>query len=651
MTKKTISLLLAVLLLCTLVISIPGAYAEGLPFDDVKEGKYYYDAVIWAYENGYVSGTSPTTFSPNKECTRAEFVTILWAVAGKPEPTIENPFTDVREGKWYYKPVLWAKETGLTDGKTADTFAPNDTCTRAEAVFFIWKYFGAPVVAPEVEFDDVKAGRWYYDAVSWAFSNGITSGTDFHLFSPHANVTRAMLVTFLYHQKHVLEGGQHEFALIEDVPASCAHPAYRVYACDCGNKKTVYSGDPLEHVFSLIEELPATCTQGESKTYACTNCGVLKTEYFGDPLGHDFCKAKLISEATATSPTIYQLVCVRCGEHDGNGNRRLGKPIYGPPIFRSNYKSHQWTEDELINGIHFTSTNGASATITRKWFANAWCYIAEIVLPEGAYSHFTGTNIVNLFGTSAESARIPAYELMLNPNYVPEAQILFNGDTQLFNNKQTMRGGQVYQGNPPKDYAGWDVTFWNPTNGAYGAVRDLIPQIRDTKFTTLQALGITDIFCFRVATLKDGRMDMDEFNSEQDYDENSYLIYQAGPNGTKARRQCTMLGFKREGTTVHIFFVVADGNCVIDHNAAKPWEWANDFASYGNTKREMMILLSTLGAEYASNMDGGHSAAMVIRYNGQVEQVSATDRDAVTIDGVMYSAVDARKLWDFVYFR
>ena len=72
---------------------------------------------------------------------------ILWGIAGKPEPTIENPFTDVREGKWYYSAVLWAKETGLTDGKTPTTFAPNDTCTRAEAVFFIWKYFGSEIVS------------------------------------------------------------------------------------------------------------------------------------------------------------------------------------------------------------------------------------------------------------------------------------------------------------------------------------------------------------------------------------------------------------------------------------------------------------------------------------------------------------------------
>ncbi len=650
MVKKSLSLLLAALLLLTLVLSVPGASAEGLPFSDVREGKWYYEAVKWAYENGYVSGTSEDTFSPNKECTRAEFVMILWVIAGRPEPTIENPFTDVREGKWYYKAVLWAKETGITDGKTPDSFAPNDYCTRAEAVTFIWNYFGKPVVDPEVQFSDVKIGKWYYNSVNWAFSNGVTSGTSPTTFSPHINVTRAMVVTFLFRMKHVLEGGQHEFELIEVLPETCTQGASKIYGCVCGNTKTIYEGDPLGHdyVESVVEP---SCAESGYTAHICSRCGDAWYDNYVAALGHDFCKAKLISDATANSPTVYQLVCARCGEHDGNGDRSLGKPIFGPPEFNTDYATHHWTEDELINGIQFSSDNGATATIRRKWFANAWCYIAEMVLPEGAYSQFTGTNIVNMFGSNNESNRISAYNLMRNTNQVNEAQILFNGDTQLYNYKQTMRAGQVYLGKNPNENAGWDVTFWNPTNGSYGAVRDLLPSIRDTKFSTLKALGITDVFCFRIATIKYGRMDMTEFYSEADYDEDSYKIYQLGPNGIKARRQCTMMGFKKEGSTVHIFFVVADGNSVTNHDATTPNHWSNDFASYGNTKREMMILLSTLGAEYAMNMDGGHSAAMIIRRNGQVEQINATDRNVTVIDNVTYSEVPARELWDFLYFK
>ena len=657
MTKKSICMLLAVLLLCSLVFSVPDVYAEGLPFDDVKPGKWYYDSVSWAYENGYVSGITPTTFEPNSNCTRAQFVMILWVIADRPEPTIGNPFVDVKESHWFYKAVLWAKEIGLTDGKTPDTFAPNDTCSRAEAVFFIWKYFGGEVVAPEVQFTDVRTGAYYYNAVNWAFSNGITSGTDVSLFSPKTNVTRAMVVTFLYRQKHVLDGGQHEFALIEDAAASCTLPAYQVYACECGNSKTIYSGSALDHVFSLIEELPATCTQGDSKTYACDRCGMLKTEYSGEPLGHNFCKAKLIADATATSPTIYQLVCIRCGEHDGNGNRSLGKPIYAQPTSHNKYKSHTWTEDELINGIQFTSTDGATATIRRKWFANAWCYIAEFVLPEGAYSHFTGTNVVNMYGSNNPAYYKIAVDLLEKTNKVPDAQILVNGDTQLCidpehgvnNDLETMRAGVVYAGKNNRDRTSWSSTYWNPTNGTFGTVRDLVPDIRDSKFSTLQSLGITDVFCFSsAATVSDGMMDMTEFASASDYDESSYSTNQA-------RRQRTMIGFKKEGTTVHIYFVVADGICITDisrQSQKEPKYWANDFASWGNNNREMMILLSTMDVDYARYMDGGHSAAMAIRFNGEVQQINAIGRDPITINGVTYSIDPAyRALWDFLYFR
>ena len=605
-------MLLAALLLFSLVLSGPSAYAEGLPFTDVKEGRWYYDAVSWAYENEYVSGVTPTTFEPNKVCSRAEFVMILWGIAGKPEPTIENPFTDVREGKWYYSAVLWAKETGLTDGKTPTTFAPNDTCTRAEAVFFIWKYFGSEIVSPEVSFKDVRTNAYYYNAVNWAFSNGVTSGMDLDLFSPKTNVTRAMVVTFLYRQKHVLDGGRHEF--------------------------------------SLIEVLPETCTQGASKTYSCL-CGNKKTIFTSEPLGHDFCKAELIADATANTPTIYQLVCIRCGEHDGNGNRSLGKPIFGPPVFHSNYRSHQWTQQELVNGIQFSSSDGATATIRRKWFANAWCYIAEMVLPEGAYSHLTGTNLVNMFGSNNSNNRISAYNLMKNTNKVSDAQILFNGDTRLFVDRETMRGGKIYTGKSNITTAGWDMTYWNPSTGTYGTIRSLGFGSAPS-FTTLKGMGVTDVYYFRVPTIQNGRMDMTEFYSEADYDPHSYEIMQDDHvEGTRARRQCTMMGFKKEGDTVHVYFVVADGNCVTNHDATKPNEWSNDFASYGNSKREMMILLSTLGADYAMNMDGGHSAAMIIRRNGVVEQISATDRDSIKINGVTYSAVEARKLWDFIYFK
>ena len=373
-----------ILLLVVLTVFAPYsiAYADELPFLDVSENTWYYEAVCWAYENNVVSGKTDTEFAPKDPCTRAQLVTILYGLAGRPEVEGDNPFTDVSEDSYYYHAVLWAVENKITSGKTATLFAPKETCTRAQAMTFIWAYFGREVVPHEVRFQDVPQSAYYYDPVNWAFSNGVTSGTSWNLFSPKTVVNRAMVVTFLYRMAHVIEGGLHEFALEEEKPATCTEAACEVYACACGNRKSIYSGEPL---------------------------------------GHDFCQATLIADATYQTPTIYQLTCIRCGKDDGSGNRALGKPIFGEPLIQSKVPTHVWTEDELENGIHFTSADGAEATITRRWFANAWCYITHIVLPAGSYHHFTGTNVYAQ--TGSDTAFIPAYQEMAT---LPEAQILSN---------------------------------------------------------------------------------------------------------------------------------------------------------------------------------------------------------------------------------
>ena len=170
------------------------------PFTDVKEGKYYYDAVLWAVGKGITSGTSATTFSPKNECTREQVVTFLWRAFGSPEPqTTENPFTDVKEGKYYYKAVLWAVEHGITSGTSATTFSPQDVCTREQVVTFLWRAAAKPAPkTSENPFSDVKAGKYYTDAVLWAVEMGITSGTSSTTFSPKDNCIREQIVTFLY---------------------------------------------------------------------------------------------------------------------------------------------------------------------------------------------------------------------------------------------------------------------------------------------------------------------------------------------------------------------------------------------------------------------------------------------------------------------
>ena len=169
-----------------------------LPFVDVPADAYYYDAVDWAVSNGITNGTSDTTFSPNNACTRAQMVTFLWRSAGSPEPSgSSNPFTDVAASAYYYDAVLWAVEQGITNGTTATTFSPNATVTRGQTVAFLWRYAGSPA-ASGTSFTDVAADAYYATAVAWAASKGITSGTTATTFNPNDPCTRAQIVTFLY---------------------------------------------------------------------------------------------------------------------------------------------------------------------------------------------------------------------------------------------------------------------------------------------------------------------------------------------------------------------------------------------------------------------------------------------------------------------
>lgn len=168
-------------------------------FVDVPEGSYYEEAVAWAVENGITKGTSDTTFEPNGTCTRAQAVTFLWRAAGSPAPkTSTMPFTDVKAGSYYYDAVLWAVENGITKGTSDTTFSPNATCSRGQIVSFLWRALGSPAVSGSAVFTDVKTGSYYETAVLWAVENGITNGTGNNAFSPNADCTRAQIVTFIW---------------------------------------------------------------------------------------------------------------------------------------------------------------------------------------------------------------------------------------------------------------------------------------------------------------------------------------------------------------------------------------------------------------------------------------------------------------------
>ncbi len=167
-------------------------------FVDVAEGSYYEEAIDWAVEKGVTNGVSSNMFAPNDPCTRAQIVTFLWRAAGSPAPKSMSSFTDVPADAFYAKAVAWAVENGITSGTGEGKFSPNSTCTRAQAVTFLYRASGSPAVSGSAEFSDVATNAYYADAVAWAAKKGITTGIGGGLFGSDNDCTRGQIVTFLW---------------------------------------------------------------------------------------------------------------------------------------------------------------------------------------------------------------------------------------------------------------------------------------------------------------------------------------------------------------------------------------------------------------------------------------------------------------------
>ena len=166
-------------------------------FVDVKASDYYYDAVLWAAQNGITSGTDAEHFSPNQPCTRAQIVTFLWRAAGSPVVNYAMNMSDVPEGSYYAEAVRWALSEGITTGTGDGKFSLDMTCTRAQSVTFLFRAIGK-LVDNKAEFSDVPTDSYYANAVAWAVENGVTNGIGNGLFGPDNSCTRAQIVTFLY---------------------------------------------------------------------------------------------------------------------------------------------------------------------------------------------------------------------------------------------------------------------------------------------------------------------------------------------------------------------------------------------------------------------------------------------------------------------
>ena len=182
--------------------TIEVSFTRANEFIDVPTSSYFYEAVMWAVESGITTGASASRFDPNGICTRAQAVTFLWRAAGSPKPeTRTMPFTDVPVGSYYYDAVLWAVENGITKGTSDTTFSPDATCSRAQIVAFLWRSEKSPAAGTANPFADVKSTAYYAGAVLWAVREDITKGTTNTTFSPDADCTRAQIVTFLWRCK------------------------------------------------------------------------------------------------------------------------------------------------------------------------------------------------------------------------------------------------------------------------------------------------------------------------------------------------------------------------------------------------------------------------------------------------------------------
>ena len=169
-------------------------------FGDVLTYEWYFEPILWAVDNGITAGTSATTFSPGNTCLRSQVVTFLWRAAGQPRPLRnKSPFVDVKKDDYFYNAVLWAVDNGITSGTSANTFGAELSCTRAQVVTFLWRAVGCPTPkSTNNPFKDVKNTDYFYEPVLWAVENGVTAGIDATHFGPNQNCNRAQVVTFMY---------------------------------------------------------------------------------------------------------------------------------------------------------------------------------------------------------------------------------------------------------------------------------------------------------------------------------------------------------------------------------------------------------------------------------------------------------------------
>ncbi len=344
-------------------------------FEDVaNQQKYYYEPVYWAYRHDpqITSGTDETHFSPHNPCTREQIMTFVWKACGAPAPSSgENPFTDVKPDKYYFDAVVWAVENGITSGVEPTLFGVGQPCTRAQVATFLWNAAGKPEPSvAENPFGDVRQKDYFYKAVLWAVENGITTGTGENAFGPKDTCTRAQVVTFLYSTmtNPSIEVCAHSYQIIESTPAGCTEPAHETKVCTlCGYAVSRSIGAALGHDFRYSETVPC-CTQTGYELYTCSRCSMTEKRNEQPAQGHDYVFAETIVP-TENSEGYDLYTCQRCG---ATKKLNIHTKLFNMDAAMS--AANQWLVSKgfVIDNSMTPSNSGydSPATLTHKYLLN-----------------------------------------------------------------------------------------------------------------------------------------------------------------------------------------------------------------------------------------------------------------------------------------
>lgn len=586
-------------------------------FDDVPSSAWFAEAVCWAVDNGVTSGTSETTFSPNKTCSRSEILTFLYRLDGSPEVSyseLPSSVTDLPNNRYYTKPFVWAIKNGIIypqNGKVC----PNAKVTRGDIAFYIYNYaVYAGLAEPNYEktilnysdvFENVNSiPTWLQSAISYCLDNNIMTGRSETDLALACYVTRAEAIAVIYRTSFVKQCGGHKLTYLATQAPSCKYNGYDLYQC--------------------------------------SKCNALIMKNWTPAHGHDFSCAELVSEATFSTPTRYRFVCSYCKEK--TKVRELGKSILAYPnpgrgTKPKGMETLSWGTN-TGNGkktITLYSGTDSKVTLTRKWFGSAWVYIADIQLNNAnAYSKFKGFSAYN--PSTNQVNKITAYNKVLNTE---KAVVMISGDAEIYNDWDNIRGGVIY-GRKTQSYTSAPASYWNPSNGTFGMVADLGLGVAP-ELTTLASLGITDTIRFGGTWINNHKLTTSLVDG-LDYDESSYQTQ-------NARRQTTFMGIKKSqalngaGSVIHVYLVVADGNPytnIAPSSDTTVKMYSSDAASYGLSLREKKLLMATLGCDFAIGLDGGGSTSMAVRYNNKVYQVNGIQN---------WQDGSVRKLWDMFGFE